>query len=139
MGKAPIDLPLNLKTYNTIILQTIGENMKKFKVSDLSILVVEKFEKGDRKELRAKMEKMAEDISLEITVPLNPNQLGAISSFALSIGWSAFKISKVFKLLSYGEFEEALHEMVSCVERNGVVDPKVVERRGLEKRLFLTK
>jgi GH24 family phage-related lysozyme (muramidase) len=74
----------------------------------------------------------------KIRVPVNDNQLLALSSFAYNIGENAFANSTLLKLLNNGTNKDVVARQFDLwVNAGGKVNPGLKGRRAMEKSLFL--
>lgn len=72
-----------------------------------------------------------------VTVQLNENQLGALTSFAYNCGVGNLKSSTLLKKVNAGDFIGASHEFAKWNKSNGTVLKGLVDRRAKEAELFL--
>ena len=74
-----------------------------------------------------------------VQVPINDNQLIALSSFAYNEGPGAFQTSTLLKLLNSGaDINIVANEFDKWVYAGGKVSPGLKNRRNAEKQLFLS-
>lgn len=74
-----------------------------------------------------------------VKVPINDNQLLALSSFAYNVGNNALQNSTLLKLLNNGTNKPAVaSEFDKWVYAGGKVSPGLKNRRAAEKKLFLS-
>ena len=76
------------------------------------------------------------DVEALLKVPVNENQLGALTSFAFNLGVGALKKSTLLKLLNGGDPSSAAKEFDKWTKAGGVVLPGLVKRRAAERALF---
>lgn len=72
-----------------------------------------------------------------VQVDLTPSQLSALTSLVYNVGEGAFKNSTLLKKLNAGDIAGAAAEFDRWVYDNGKRVMGLVNRRGIEKRLFL--
>jgi|694.fasta_scaffold00131_20 lysozyme len=72
-----------------------------------------------------------------VTVQLNENQLGALTSFAYNCGVGNLKSSTLLKKVNAGDFIGASQEFAKWNKSNGTVLKGLVVRRAKEAELFL--
>lgn len=85
----------------------------------------------------------AEDDVLEVvTVPLNDNQLGALTSFVFNLGIGALSRSTLLKKLNLGDYNGAAEEfnkwVYSKVKGVNIKLNGLIARRAAERKLFLS-
>lgn len=81
--------------------------------------------------------KTFEDKVLQLVkVPLNENQLGALTSFAYNCGIGNLSSSTLLKTVNTGHFEIAAQEFHKWNKSNGKVLNGLVARRAKESQLF---
>ena len=68
---------------------------------------------------------------------LNPNQYGALVSFAFNLGLGNLRSSTLLKLVNAGDFVGAGEQFLRWNKANGKVLPGLTRRREAEKELFL--
>jgi lysozyme len=71
-----------------------------------------------------------------VTVPLNANQLGALTSFAFNLGLGRLRSSTMLRRLNGGDYEGAAEEFPRWNRAGGRVLPGLVARRADEQALF---
>jgi len=71
-----------------------------------------------------------------VKVPLNENQLGALTSFVFNLGEGNLGSSTLLKKINVGDFEGAAKEFDRWVFSKGVKLNGLVARRAAEKELF---
>jgi lysozyme len=71
------------------------------------------------------------------TVPLNDNQLAALTSFVYNVGENAYRQSTLLKKLNAGDYEGACRELPRWVYAKGVKLSGLVRRRDQEMKLCL--
>ena len=72
-----------------------------------------------------------------VTSDINPNQLGALVSFAFNLGLGNLRHSTLLKLVNAGDFVGAANQFPRWNKAGGKVLPGLVRRRKAEKQLFL--
>lgn len=72
------------------------------------------------------------------SVPLNDNQLAALTSFVYNVGEQAYKESTLLRKLNAGDYEGACRELPRWVYAKGVKLGGLVKRRAEEMRLCLS-
>lgn len=72
-----------------------------------------------------------------VTVPLKPNQLGALASLAFNIGIGAFRSSTLLKKLNKGDYSGAAEEFTRWNRAGGRRLEGLVRRRAAERQMFL--
>ncbi len=72
-----------------------------------------------------------------VKVPLNENQLGALTSFVFNLGSGALAKSTLLKKLNTGDYQGAADEFSKWVNAGGKQLPGLVKRRAAERELFL--
>ena len=77
-------------------------------------------------------------ITSVVTVPLNANQLTALTCFIYNVGESAFKNSTMLKYLNQGLYGKASDEFPRWCKDNGKVVQGLLNRRLDEQKLFIT-
>lgn len=82
--------------------------------------------------------KFADQVFHRVTLPLNPNQFGAVVSLAYNIGLGNFGKSTLLKRVNAGEFELAAKEFARWNKANKKVMDGLTRRRAAEAKLFLT-
>jgi len=84
-------------------------------------------------------QKYFNDVKNMVQVPINDNQLIALSSFAYNEGPGAFQTSTLLKLLNSGaDINIVANEFDKWVYAGGKVSPGLKNRRNAEKQLFLS-
>jgi len=78
------------------------------------------------------------DVSAAVTVPLNDNEFGALTSFTFNLGIGNLKSSTLLKKLNAGDRAGAADEFGKWVNAGGKPLPGLVKRRAAERALFLT-
>lgn len=79
-----------------------------------------------------------ERIRASVAVPLQPQQLAALSDFVYNVGIGAFRGSTLLELLNYSEYEDAAEQFPRWKYADGKIMQGLVTRRRRERRLFLT-
>lgn len=88
--------------------------------------------------LKQDIEKRQYALSKLIKVPVNANQLAALTSLAYNIGLGAFQLSTLLRLLNQNKPKtQVAAEFLKWNKVKGVVSPGLTKRRQLEKDLFL--
>jgi len=77
-------------------------------------------------------------VNSSVNVPLKQNQFDALVSLAYNIGVSAFKNSTLLKKLNLGDYKEAANQFDVWVNAGGKRLQGLVNRRAIEKKLFLS-
>lgn len=75
-------------------------------------------------------------VTKNVSVPLNPNQLGALVSFVYNVGEGNFKKSTLLKKLNKADYKGAAAEFLKWNKAGGKVLKGLVTRRAAEKALF---
>jgi Phage-related lysozyme (muraminidase) len=78
-----------------------------------------------------------EGVQKLVTVPVNKNQLEALTSFAYNLGISALKGSTLLKFLNDGNYQAAANQFLRWDKANGKVLAGLARRRTAERNLFL--
>lgn len=73
-----------------------------------------------------------------VTVKVTQNQFDALASFIYNIGESRFRTSTLLKMLNAGSFALAASNFDRWIYDNGKVEKGLVNRRAMEKKLFLS-
>jgi lysozyme len=73
-----------------------------------------------------------------VTVPVNKNQLEALTSFAYNLGIGALKGSTLLKFLNTGNYQAAANQFLRWDKANGKVLAGLARRRTAERKLFLS-
>ena len=77
------------------------------------------------------------DVSSVVSVALNDNQFGALTSFTFNLGIGNLKSSTLLKKLNQGDYQGAADEFGRWVMADGKPFPGLVKRRAAERALFL--
>ncbi|MDP9801934.1 lysozyme [Acinetobacter calcoaceticus] len=77
-------------------------------------------------------------VSSSVTVPLKQHQFDALVSLTYNIGVGAFKHSTLLKKLNSGDYKEAANQFDVWVNAGGKRLQGLVNRRAMEKKLFLS-
>ncbi|MGE8598008.1 MAG: lysozyme [Acinetobacter calcoaceticus] len=100
---------------------------------------------GDRCTLEQAKAYMQHDLKIferavnsSVKVPLKQNQFDALVSLAYNIGVGAFKHSTLLKKLNSGDYKEAANQFDVWVNAGGKRLQGLVNRRAMEKKLFLS-
>jgi len=72
-----------------------------------------------------------------VQVPLTDNQLAALTSFVFNVGCAAFRSSTLLRLLNEHDYAGAAAQLDRWVNAGGVRVAGLVNRRALEKEVFL--
>ena len=72
-----------------------------------------------------------------VHVPLNQNQFDALVDFAYNAGIGAFQTSTLLRLLNVHDYNGASGEFGKWIHGDGEIQPGLVTRRELERKLFL--
>lgn len=82
--------------------------------------------------------KFEDGVKKLVKVPLNDNQLAALTSFAYNVGLGNFKTSTLLKQLNDGEYELAADQLLRWTKAAGKELKGLVTRRAAERAVFLT-
>ncbi|SEO34068.1 lysozyme [Acinetobacter sp. yr461] len=100
---------------------------------------------GDRCTLEQAKTYMQHDLKIfehavnsSVKVPLKQNQFDALVSLTYNIGVGAFKHSTLLKKLNSGDYKEAANQFDVWVNAGGKRLQGLVNRRAMEKKLFLS-
>jgi len=100
---------------------------------------------GDRCSLEQAKTYMQHDLKIfersvnsSVKVPLKQNQFDALVSLTYNIGVGAFKHSSLLKKLNSGDYKEAANQFDVWVNAGGKRLQGLVNRRAMEKKLFLS-
>jgi len=77
-------------------------------------------------------------VNSAVKVPLKQNQFDALVSLTYNIGVGAFKNSTLLKKLNLGAYKEAANQFDVWVNTGGKRLQGLVNRRAMEKKLFLS-
>ena len=88
--------------------------------------------------LEKDLAKFEEGVKKQVKVPLNENQLAALTSFAFNVGLGNFKTSTLLKQLNEGNYELAADQLLRWTKSAGKELAGLVRRRAAERALFLT-
>ena len=95
--------------------------------------------KADGEEiLRRDVENFAKGVRRLLKVDLNPNQFGALVSFAYNVGLGNFKKSSVLRVANARQFDRVPRRLALWNKAKGKVLKGLVRRRGDEGALFMT-
>lgn len=83
------------------------------------------------------LERYEQDVRELVTVPLNENQHGALTSFDYNLGRGNLAKSTLLKKLNRGDYDGAAKEFGKWVNAAGKPLPGLVKRREAERLLFL--
>ncbi len=89
--------------------------------------------------LLKELEAFGAGVRAAVTVPLNDNEYGALTSFAFNVGLGAFRGSTLLRLLNAGNRAGAADQLLRWNRGGGRVLPGLTRRRQAERQLFLTK
>lgn len=76
-------------------------------------------------------------VTAAVNVPLNQNQFDALVSLSYNIGIGAFKNSTLLKLLNASDYHAASDQFDVWIKAGGKTVQGLVNRRAVEKTLFL--
>jgi lysozyme len=100
---------------------------------------------GDRCTLEQAKAYMQHDLKIferavnsSVKVPLKQNQFDALVSLTYNIGVGAFKNSTLLKKLNLGDYKDAANQFDVWVNAGGKRLQGLVNRRAIEKKLFLS-
>jgi lysozyme len=74
-----------------------------------------------------------------VKVPVNDNQLAALTSFAYNLGVFNLKSSGLLKMLNLEKYQAAADQFLLWTKIGMYVSPGLVNRRTAERALFLSK
>lgn len=77
-------------------------------------------------------------VSSSVNVQLTDNQFIALASLCYNIGCTNFKSSTLLQYLNSGNYSSAVTEFGRWIYSNGNILQALIDRRNLEKELFLT-
>lgn len=77
------------------------------------------------------------DVLTMLTVPVNDNEFGALTSFAFNLGTGNLRSSTLLKKLNANDRAGAADQFLRWVRADGKVLPGLVKRRAAERALFL--
>jgi len=83
------------------------------------------------------LKKFEQTVNSAVNVPINQNQFDALVSLAYNIGTNAFKNSTLVKRLNEGNYKPAANQFDVWVNAGGKRVQGLVNRRTIEKTLFL--
>jgi lysozyme len=86
--------------------------------------------------LYLELEKRAKEIEDLIDVPLNPQQLGALTSFMFNVGREQFRTSTLRKKLNQGDYKSVRTELLRWVKGEHKIG--LTNRRKAEIELFFS-
>ena len=132
---------LRLKAYkDSGGLWTIGYGTTINPVTGLSIKEGDTITKEQALQwLRIQTARVEADVKKKIKVPVNLNQLAALTSLAYNIGLGSFGRSTLLRLLNSGADKEKIaSEFLRWNKVKGVVVPGLTNRRKLEAELYLS-
>lgn len=82
------------------------------------------------------VQRFADHVAALVKVPLNQNQIDALTSFVYNVGPAAFGKSTMLKLINQGLLEDAANQFVRWNKAGGKVLAGLTARRAAEKKLF---
>jgi len=88
--------------------------------------------------LKAYLVDLVNKVAPLVTVPVTPNQGGALLSFAYNLGHGALAKSKLLKMLNAHDKTGAANEFLKWCKAGGKKLPGLEKRRAAERQLFLT-
>ena len=83
------------------------------------------------------LKKFEQTVNSAVNVPINQNQFDALVALAYNIGTNAFKNSTLVKRLNEGNYKAAANQFDVWVNAGGKRVQGLVNRRAIEKALFL--
>lgn len=86
--------------------------------------------------LTIKLNTFARQILNVIKVPINQNQLDALTDFVYNLGFGSFKNSTLLKCINNSQFDLASEEFPKWDHDNGIVVAGLLRRRLSEQTLF---
>lgn len=105
-----------------------------------------KVKQGDKCTMTQAVEYLSHDlqsfertVNQAVTVSLSQNQFDALVSLAYNIGSNAFEDSTLVKYLNAGKYKSAAEEFLVWNKGGGKVLKGLVNRRAVERELFLKK
>ncbi len=78
------------------------------------------------------------DVSSVVTVAINDNQFGALTSFTFNLGIGNLKASTLLRKLNAGDYAGAADQFLVWNKAGGQVMAGLTKRREAERALFLT-
>ena len=88
--------------------------------------------------LERDLQRFQDGVKKAVKVPLNDNQLAALTSFAYNVGLGAFGTSTLLKQLNEGHYDLAADQFLRWTKGGGKELPGLVTRRAAERAVFLT-
>ena len=88
--------------------------------------------------LKKDLEQFEAGVKKVVKVPLNENQLAALTSFAYNVGLGAFNNSTLVKQLNEGRYDLAADQLLRWTKAAGKELKGLVRRRAAERAVFLT-
>lgn len=79
-----------------------------------------------------------DNVSREVSVPLNDNQFSALVSFVFNLGAGALAHSTLLRLLNAGKYDEVPGQLAQWCHADGVTLEGLVRRRAAEAALWNT-
>jgi lysozyme len=87
--------------------------------------------------LRRDLEQYEAAVDRHVTVPLNANQRGALTSFTYNLGEGNLKKSTLLKKLNAGDYDGASKEFYKWNKAGGKILAGLTRRREAERQLFV--
>lgn len=84
------------------------------------------------------LEAYERDVRSLVTVPLNENQHGALTSFTYNLGKGNLAKSTLLKRLNAGDYAGAAAQFGQWINAGGKPLPGLIKRREAERQLFMT-
>lgn len=116
---------------------TIGYGTTKINGKNIKLGTVITKEQAE-KYFKSDLEKFADQVLARLKVPVNDNQLGALTSFSYNIGIGAFENSTLLKKLNAGDYKAVPAQMRRWNKNDGKVMQGLVNRREREIELWNT-
>lgn len=88
--------------------------------------------------LQTDLDHVADQVFKCLTIPVTPNQLGALTSFTFNLGIGNLKSSTLLKKVNAGDFQGAAKQFLVWNRGNGRVMAGLTRRRTAEAKLFST-
>lgn len=88
--------------------------------------------------LEKDLARFEDGVKKAVKVPLNENQLAALTSFAYNVGLGAFGTSTLLKHLNEGHYDLAADQLLRWTKAGGKELKGLVRRRAAERAVFLT-
>ena len=83
------------------------------------------------------VQRFADHVAALVTVPLNQNQLDALTSFVYNVGPTAFASSTLLRVLNAGLYKDAADQFLRWNKASNNVIAGLTRRRIAERELFL--